>query len=60
MNLDMGGIHHQSFHVSFSQEDEHQFGPDAVVAPTNKSALGVAPAPQSGGRSCQGTQVRSI
>ena len=44
MNLDMGGIHHQSFHVPFSRGDEHQFGSDAFVAPTNKSALGVAPA----------------
>ena len=44
MNLDMGGIHYQPFHVFFSREDEHQFRPDAFVAPTNETAVGVAPA----------------
>ena len=55
----MGGIHHQPFHVFFSREDEHQFRPDAFVAPTNETAVSVAPATVIGrwvSLGCAGTQ----
>ena len=32
MNLDMGGIYHQPFHVFSSRENEHRFRPDAFAS----------------------------
>lgn len=59
MNLDMGGIHHQPFHIFFSRQDEHQLRPDAFVAPTDETAVGVAPATVIGRKippGCAGAQ----
>lgn len=59
MKFDVGGIHHQPFHAFFSHQDEHQFCPNAFVAPTDETAVGVAPAAVIGWEippGCTGTQ----